>query len=62
MKTITKNEFVALLNEAGVTEAQKRMLHALFEKKHPEAHQSFLEHLSVPPAEIREIREFSRKA
>jgi len=61
MKKITKNEFVALLNEVSVSDSQKQRLHALFEQRHPDAHQSFLEFLGVAPAEIKEIREHSRK-
>ena len=62
MKKITKDQFVSLLNDAGVTDPQKKQLHALFEKRHPEAHQNFLEYLGVSAAEIREIREQSRRA
>jgi len=61
MKTITKDQFVAMLDEAGVTDAQKQRLHALFERKYPEAHQGFLEYLGVPAVQIREIREHSSK-
>ena len=62
MKTITKNQFVALLNEAGITDAQKHQLHAAFEARHPQAHAAFLRWLGLPPAEVRAIRETSRKA
>ena len=61
MKNITKEQFVALLNEVGVTDSQKQRLHALFEQRHPEAHQSFLEFLGVPAEAILGIRERSRK-
>lgn len=60
MKTITKDEFVALLNEAGVTDGQKHKLHALFEARHPEAHEAFLKHLGLPADAVRQIREQSR--
>ena len=56
MKKITKDQFVALLNDAGVTDAQKHKLHALFETRHPEAHEAFLQWLGVPPDAIRTIR------
>ena len=56
MKKITKEQFVALLNDAGVTDAQKQKLHALFEARHPEAHEAFLQWLGVPPDAIRTIR------
>ena len=61
MKTITKDQFVALLNEAGITDAQKHKLHALFEIRHPQAHEAFLQWLGLPPDAIRNIRENSRK-
>ena len=61
MKQITKDQFVALLEGAGITDAQKRKLHALFEQQHPEAHQGFLEYLGIPPAGIEHIRSQSRQ-
>jgi hypothetical protein len=61
MKKITKDQFVALLNEAGVSDSQKQRLHALFEQRHPDAHQGFLEFLGLPATGIKEIREHSRK-
>jgi hypothetical protein len=60
MKNITKDQFVALLNEAGVTDPQKHRLHALFEKRHPDAHQNFLEYLGLTAQTIQEIRGQSR--
>lgn len=62
MKTITKEQFVAVLNAAGITDAQKHQLHAAFEARHPLAHEAFLQWLGIPPAEIRAIREKSKKA
>jgi hypothetical protein len=62
MKKITKDQFVALLNEVGVSDSQKERLHALFEQRHPDAHQGFLEFLGLPPSAIQEIRERSRKS
>jgi hypothetical protein len=61
MKNITKDQFVALLNEIGVSDSQKQRLHALFEQRHPDAHQSFLEFLGLPSSSIQEIRGSSRK-
>lgn len=61
MKNVTKNQFVALLEDAGVSAAQRQKLHALFERRHPEAHQGFLEFLGVPAAEVLAIRERSRQ-
>jgi hypothetical protein len=61
MKTITKDQFVALLNEAGITDAQKHRLHALFEARHPQAHEAFLRWLGLRADAIRAIREKSRE-
>ena len=61
MKTITKDQFVAVLNEAGITDAQKQGLHAAFEARHPQAHEAFLHWLGLPPADVRAIREQARK-
>jgi hypothetical protein len=60
MKNITKDQFVAVLNEAGVTDEQKARLHAAFEKRYPEAHQSVLEYLGLPADAVRDIRAHSR--
>jgi hypothetical protein len=62
MKNITKDQFVTVLNDAGITDAQKHRLHAAFEARHPLAHEAFLQWLGIPAAEIRTIREHSRKA
>jgi len=48
------------LNEAGITDAQKHRLHALFEARHPQAHEAFLRWLGLPADAIRTIREKSR--
>lgn len=58
--TITKDQFVALLRECGVSETQMSTLHRLFEKRHPEAHEAFLRHLQIDEAQVKEIRLRSR--
>jgi hypothetical protein len=60
MKNVTKDQFITVLDDAGVTEAQKARLHAAFEKRYPDAHQSFLEMLGFPAEAIRDIRVRSR--
>lgn len=55
-KQVTKEQFVALLKGAGVSEQQMQTLHRLFEKNHPEEHQAFLECLGIPEEKVREIR------
>lgn len=62
MKSITKDQFVAVLNEVGVTDEQKHRLHAAFEARYPEAHEEFLRWLGLPADAVRSIREQSRKA
>ncbi len=62
MKTITKDQFVAVLTEAGITDEQKHRLHAIFEARYPEAHESFLQWLNLPADTVRSIREKSRQA
>lgn len=62
MKNVTKEQFIAVLDDAGVTDDQKARLHAAFEKRYPEAHQSFLEMLGLPADAIRDLRARSRAA
>lgn len=59
---MTKEQFVSLLDGAGVTDEQKRRFHALFEQRHPDTHQRFLEALGIERAEIAAIREKSHNA
>ena len=60
MSKLTKDQFVAVLDEAGITTAQKDRMHAAFEKRHPQAHQAFLEWRGLPADAIRAIRERSQ--
>ncbi len=62
MKSVTKDQFVAVLNEAGITDEQKHRLHAAFEARHPEAHEAFLQWIGLPADAVRSIREKSRQA
>ena len=61
MNQITKDQFVALLDSAHITDQQKHQFHASFEARHPEAHERFLAWLGIAPAEITEIRARSRQ-
>lgn len=49
-----------MFQELGLTEAQMRQWHALFEQRHPAQHQAFLEWLQIQPQEIAQIRAFSQ--
>jgi hypothetical protein len=57
---VTKAEWVALFREIGLDDDKMNEWHSLFEKRHPEAHSSFLEWLGIPPDEAESIREKSR--
>ena len=55
-----KDDWVALFREIGLDEPTMQRWHAAFEQRSPEAHQSFLEWLHIPAAEIGRIRTDSR--
>lgn len=57
---VNKDQFVAVLREAGITDAQMESLHRVFERRFPEQHEAFLGALGVDDATIRRIREHSR--
>jgi hypothetical protein len=61
MNHLTKDQFVTVLEAAGITAAQRQKLHAEFERQQPAAHQKFLEWLGLPTESIATIREQSRK-
>lgn len=61
MNHLTKDQFVAVLEAAGITAAQREQLHAAFERQQPAAHQQFLEWLGLPAEAIAKIREQSHK-
>lgn len=58
--TITRDQFVALLRESGISDAQMTALHRRFEQRHPDAHDAFLRYLQIEDAEVKEIRQNSR--
>jgi hypothetical protein len=61
MKTnVSKAQWVALFRELGLDETQMRQWHRLFEARHPDGHQGFLEWLGIPAAEINTIRAASK--
>ena len=49
-----------MYREIGLDEAKMKQWHRLFESRHPEAHQGFLEWLGLPPKRIDSIRSESR--
>lgn len=59
-KTVNVEEWVALFREVGLGDTEMKRWHVLFEERHPEAHQAFLEWLGLPQKEIEGIRSRSR--
>jgi hypothetical protein len=59
-KQVNVNEWVALFQEIGLDQAKREQWHRLFETRHPDGHQSFLEWLGLPPKEIDRIRAASK--
>ncbi|MDE3202056.1 MAG: MerR family transcriptional regulator [Acidobacteriota bacterium] len=61
-KMISKEKWVSIMKGCGFTAEQMDRWHAEFERAAPEEHQEFLELLHIPAAEIKTIREQSRKS
>lgn len=59
-ETFGKQDWVELFREIGLDEVAMHRWHAGFERRSPAAHQSFLEWLRVPAADIDRIRTASR--
>jgi hypothetical protein len=59
-KNVSKNEWVDMFREIGLTEENMMNWHRVFEKRHPEAHEAFLQWLGIPADEIADIRRRSR--
>lgn len=53
---VTVEEWVSMFRDIGLDEETMMKWHRLFETRYPQAHQSFLEWLGLPPERIREIR------
>ena len=49
-----------MFEEVGLDQAKRLQWHKLFETRHPDGHQSFLEWLGLPPKEIDQIRAASK--
>jgi len=58
---ITKQKWVAIMKACGLSDEQMHRWHAGFERSAPQEHEEFLEFLHIPAAEIKTIREQSRK-
>lgn len=53
---MTKEKWVAMFREIGLDEAIMANWHRIFETRHPDEHQAFLEWLNIPEAGIGQIR------
>lgn len=49
-----------MFKEIGLDEAAMKKWHRVFESRHPEGHQSFLEWLGLPAQEVARIRSESK--
>jgi hypothetical protein len=59
-KHVNVDEWVAMFQEIGLDEAQRMRWHKLFEARHPDAHQAFMEWLRISPEDIARYRAMSR--
>lgn len=53
---VSKDQWIAMFREIGLTEEQMSEWHRLFEERHPEGHAGFLAWLGISETEIGEIR------
>lgn len=60
--SLTKDQFVAVLEAAGIDAAQREKFHREFERQQPAAHERFLAWLGLSEGDIARIREHSRAA
>ena len=59
---ITKDQFVAVLEAAGIHASLREAFHREFERQQPAAHEAFLAWLGIPTADAARIREHARTA
>ena len=57
---VNVKEWVAMFQEIGLDHGQMERWHKLFETRHPDAHQAFLEWLGLKTEDIDRIRSKSR--
>jgi hypothetical protein len=53
---VNKAQWVEMFREVGLDDSTMRQWHHVFEQRHPDGHQAFLEWLDIPSDEIAEIR------
>jgi hypothetical protein len=59
-KHVTVSEWVSMFSEIGLDAEGRKQWHRLFEARHPDAHQAFLEWLGLSAEEIAKIRSESK--
>ncbi len=57
---VNKERWVEIMKAAGLSEQDMKNWHKQFEKMEPDAHQEFLESLSIDKDEVEKIRSWSR--
>jgi hypothetical protein len=57
---VNKIDWVAMFREIGLSDEAMKKWHHLFETRHPEGHESFLNWLGISSDEINMIRSNSR--
>ena len=60
-RNMTKDKWVSIMKAAGFSEDDMHRWHREFEKTAPDDHNKFLNYLHIPVAEIKSIRDWSRK-
>jgi hypothetical protein len=53
---LSKDEWVAMFREIGLTDEDMMKWHCVFEKRHPDGHENFLAWLGISSDEIADIR------
>ena len=56
MDRVTKEQWKEMFRKIGLTEQQMLDWHRLFEKEHPQGHESFLRWLGLSADEIKKVR------
>jgi hypothetical protein len=57
---VNVDQWVAMFREIGLDKAQMERWHKVFETRHPEGHQSFLQWLGMPTEDIDRVRAKSK--
>ncbi|HBA85593.1 MAG TPA: hypothetical protein DCZ95_16035 [Verrucomicrobia bacterium] len=58
--SVSVKEWIDMFQEIGLDEAKRKQFHKLFESRHPEGHQGFLEWLGMPAKDIERVRSGSK--